>query len=34
MGLDMYVFKAEAPAIDPNIVHRFEDIKDLGYTLI
>ena len=34
MGLDMYVFKAEAPAIDPNVVHRFEDIKDLGYTLI
>ena len=34
MGLDMYVYKADSPALDPNIPYSYKEISGLGYSVI
>lgn len=34
MGLDMYVFKAKPPIDDPNVVYKYKEMMDKGYTII
>ena len=33
MGLDMYVFKAHPPKDDPNVVYKYKEMLDKGYSI-
>ena len=33
MGLDMYMYRAVTPGIDANKVHKYEDLRDMGYSI-
>lgn len=33
MGLDMYMYKAVTPGIDANKIHKYEDLKYMGYSI-